>query len=176
MLGNPPTTLIYNRTETTKISVIGAFPRAIPKDSSSPVFCFSTPEECPLTAQIRSTITYFASAPIQDIILAKVFYPEGGSSCRGLLFTYRNGAHRALGDCRLGVDPCQTYTDPRFLHTFAVSDRLTYPSIELQLVRVRFSDESTQDDEEEGWSCYKMKGRLHLWFTHEECKLDVVLD
>lgn len=174
MLGNPPTTLIYDRKETSNISVIGAFPEPIPKDSSPPVFRFPNPEYYPFTSQAVRAITNYSFASLQDVVLAKVFHREGRSSCRGLIFTYRNGAQRALGDCRLGVDPCQTYTDPRFLRIFVGLDRLTYAMRDLHLVKVRFSADSAQNDEEGGWSCYEMKATLQFWFTHEECKIKVV--
>ena len=58
----------------------------------------------------------FSAAPLDNVALAKVFHQEGRSYCRGLLFVYQDGAQRALGDCRVGVDPYETYETPRTLY------------------------------------------------------------
>ena len=56
-------------------------------------------------------VTYFSQAPLADIHSAYVFRENHGF-CRGILFRYRNGGSRAVGECRLHVDVGEPVAKP----------------------------------------------------------------
>lgn len=179
MLANPPTTLIYGRTEARKLSVIGAFPKATLRAGENPEFSNdSGPERCPTYFPQASFAVNFSTAPLDKVTVAKVFHQAGSSCCRGLLFEYQNGARRALGDCRVGVDPYETYETPRTLGVSVTSDWTTNVMRELRQVTIHFTDQSISNDggEEEVLCCtfYEMKGILRFWFDHQQSLIEVL--
>lgn len=100
------------------VPVIGAFLKAAPRDGETPAFStISGPQRCPFTFARASSEINFSAAPLDNITCAKVFYQQGREYSRGLLLKYQNGAQRALGHCRVGVDPYQRYDAPRTLCT-----------------------------------------------------------
>lgn len=82
---------------------------------------------------------YFSWAPLSNVSSTLAFYDANTGFCRGILFHYQNGGCRAVGQCRLGVDPAEAVVRPVqfcFWH-----DRY----LEVELVRVKF----TQHEKEE---------------------------
>ena len=54
---------------------------------------------------------HYTSAPLKDAIEATVFYSDRTFFyCRGAMFTYKSGLQRAVGECRVGVDECETFS------------------------------------------------------------------
>lgn len=177
MLANPPTTLMYGRTETRKLSAIGAFPKATLRDGENPdFFGVSSPKRYPF-AFMKAEVN-FPAAPLDNVALAKVFHQEGRSYCRGLLSVYQDGAQRALGDCRVGVDPYETYETPRTLSVLTISDWETHVVRDVRRARIYFTDQRIGDDDDEVLDCnlYEMKGTLHFWFDHEQTQIEILLD
>ncbi|KAI1822656.1 hypothetical protein F4861DRAFT_381574 [Xylaria intraflava] len=175
MLANPPTTLIYGRNKSKKLSVLGAFPKATFSDGTNPAFSnLFGPERCPFTSNRSSYEVNFSAAPLNDVTFAQVFHQEGRSWSRGLILKYQNGAKRALGDCRVGVDPYKMYRAPRILCISMLLDRETHGVRELHKVRTRFISRSTGDDEVQDDKFYEMNGTLHFWFHHEQSYADVL--
>ena len=173
MLANPPSTLIFDRRERNEVSVIGAYPKATSESWRDSIFTHPGPEHCPLERFPDST--NFSSAPLRDVTSARLYYRKGHPRCRGILFAYRNGAQRALGDCRLGVDPYRAQESPRFMCTLATTDQQPFELRALQTVQVEFAERCTHGGEEaEVWNCYEMKGTLRFWFNDEECQLEVL--
>lgn len=174
VLANPPTTLIYGRAETRKASAIGAFPKATSRDEGTPDFPnISGPDRCPVTF-LWSEVN-FSSAPLGNVAHAEVFHQEGSPYSRGLRFVYYDGSQRALGDCRMGVDPCETYKTPRTLCVFSTSDWETHVVRQLWRVQVHFTSEPLDDDDEEIIDCsfHEMKGTLRFWFDHEQSHIEI---
>jgi hypothetical protein len=54
------------------------------------------------TRQRLGLITYFSSALLAEIQCAYIFEDDELGLCRGILFEYKNGSSRAVGQCRLG--------------------------------------------------------------------------
>ncbi|KAF5551720.1 hypothetical protein FNAPI_7326 [Fusarium napiforme] len=50
--------------------------------------------------------------PLQGTTRIDVFTCKATGLCRGMLFGYEDGAQRAVGQCRLGIDNVTTYTNP----------------------------------------------------------------
>nr|RBQ95628.1 hypothetical protein FVER53263_20159 [Fusarium verticillioides] len=92
---------------------------------------------------------YF-EAPAKDIVHVGVYYEEASGYCRGLLLEYANGAQRALGQCRVGVDPFKSYDKPNWLcysHSF---DDNPFDRIMQSKVEYSTGSKSHDDDEREG--------------------------
>ena len=51
-------------------------------------------------------------APAKNITRADVYYDRRNGYCKGLLLKYANGAQRAVGQCRIGIDPFKAYEEP----------------------------------------------------------------
>ncbi|KAI1481521.1 hypothetical protein F4774DRAFT_407827 [Daldinia eschscholtzii] len=58
---------------------------------------------------------YFPSATLRNANCIQVFNGEHWY-CRGILLDYTNGAQRALGQCRIGVDSVQSYAMPAYFY------------------------------------------------------------
>lgn len=88
---------------------------------------------------------------------------------------YQDGAQRALGDCRVGIDPYETYETPRTLCASTISDWETHVERELRRVNINFTDQSTDNDVEIiGCDFYEMKGTLRFWFDHEQSQIEIL--
>ncbi len=172
LANSPPTTLIHDFGEQRSVSVIGVCPNIC--DDSDVSFGLSGPQSYPLSSAAAFN---FSSAPLEDISVAKVFYAEGYAFCRGLLFEYSNGAQRALGNCRLGVDLCRVYQKPRLLCRLEKTYRMPRFGVERRAVMVELTaDVEQHTHEEQGWCCSDLSGILRFWFTGEESYLDICVN
>ncbi|KAF5580731.1 hypothetical protein FPANT_9223 [Fusarium pseudoanthophilum] len=52
------------------------------------------------------------AAPAKNVTRADVYYDRRNGHCKGLLLQYANGAQRAIGQCRVGIDPFKAYEEP----------------------------------------------------------------
>lgn len=149
------------------------------------------PPWLPLITRPPSWKASFSSAPLEKVTRAQVFScPETGFS-RAILFDYENGAQRAVGDCRIGVDPFVTYMKPSRICFLAKN----YPQAEngsdsaprtsetesghvqdeeLVMIASGSESESEHSHEEDGWACHGMRGDLHFWFKKDKFKLEVI--
>ncbi|EWG36253.1 hypothetical protein FVEG_14644 [Fusarium verticillioides 7600] len=117
---------------------------------------------------------YF-EAPAKDIVHVGVYYEEASGYCRGLLLEYANGAQRALGQCRVGVDPFKSYDKPNWLcYSHSFDDN---PFDRIMQSKVEYSTGSkSHDDDERGmfshWTCTRMDGTLEFACDHRIADLD----
>ncbi|KAI1057780.1 hypothetical protein LB506_001093, partial [Fusarium annulatum] len=51
-------------------------------------------------------------APAKNVTHADVYYDRSSGYSKGLLLAYANGAQRAVGQCRVGIDPFKAYEEP----------------------------------------------------------------
>jgi hypothetical protein len=76
------------------------------------------PESYPLPS--KHEYLEYSEAPLENVRRARVYYRNASDeddhhppgSTVGLLLFYRNGGQRALGDCRIGLDPFVTFDGP----------------------------------------------------------------
>lgn len=178
-LGNSPETIIHDADDACGVTLIGAYPRALPEELDAAI------QEFPLTRTVPATFDghyglqlsmHFSSAPLADVTAAEVFRRGPGPYSRGILLTYGNGGQRALGECRLGVDSSRRYEWPRLLCTTMESKRSEVPpNRRLWTAMVQFKDAQAHEHDGDGWKCYDMSGTLNFWFTHNQQYLEVVL-
>ncbi|OIW25949.1 hypothetical protein CONLIGDRAFT_513196 [Coniochaeta ligniaria NRRL 30616] len=105
--------------------------------------------ECPLKRWHRSY------ANLENVSRVHVSQEPERGYCRGLLFEYENGAQRAVGQCRLHVDPVGTFEKPKTI-SFSRTEQDG-----LAKIRVHFSESHDQGG---GWAVRLMAGMLGFYF------------
>ncbi|KAK4162351.1 hypothetical protein QBC43DRAFT_380020 [Cladorrhinum sp. PSN259] len=160
---SPPLTMIYGEPrEGSPVRFLGAhcgqpLDHALPKP-------FQLEE--PGLSPIRND-AYFSWAPLCDVSSTLVFYDQYTGFCRGIVFRYQNGGSRAVGQCRLQVDPAETVVGPVRLCFRASLYSLGWGR-EKYTVRVKFKQDARAnctEEDIEGWESRLMKGLVKFWFT-----------
>ncbi|KAK3297858.1 uncharacterized protein B0H64DRAFT_132777 [Chaetomium fimeti] len=103
---------------------------------------------------------YFSWAPLSGVSSTVVFYDQDTGFCRGILFHYLNGGVRAVGQCRLGVDPTENVARPVQL-CYRRDSPAVGPS---GVTQVEFTQHDIQTHRE-GWEFRSMRGVVKFWFT-----------
>ncbi|KAF5609154.1 uncharacterized protein FSUBG_4164 [Fusarium subglutinans] len=114
--GKEPTVFVYNVPHKRGHSIYGAVSDKKGDEPSAPFPRILPSGECP---PYRGRLHFEASA--KDVVHVDVYYEEASGYCRGLLLEYANGAQRALGQCRVGIDPFKSCDKPKWLcysHSF----------------------------------------------------------
>jgi hypothetical protein len=111
---------------------------------------------------------------LKDVIRIEVFNDKYHGFSRGVLLDYKNGARRAVGACRLGVDKVVTYLNPSRICYYPSQVSQTRP-LPGHAVRVKSGGDPTHDHREDGWVCSPMEGSLQFWFSElEEAFITIV--
>jgi hypothetical protein len=172
LLSEAPTTLIYNELESQPVSVFGAYPTEVEEDSRP-----ATPFSQPLIDDAPFPHAYFSLAPLERVNRVRVFNNELTGFCVGILFHYHNGAQRALGQCRIGIDPFKDCEKPSRICLHRCTYGRPGTPARLQATMVKSTSGQKHDhDEQQDWTCFQMQGRLEFWFSCEETNLAVILD
>lgn len=161
-----PVTMIYGDPQQGRSECFfGAYCRVPADQGLTKPFCLPNPSGSPLGNE-----AYYSCAPLNGVISALVFYDEITGACRGILFCYWNGGKRAVGQCRLQVDPSVRVAQPLYL-CFRVDSWTSRYNITSYRTRVRFkqASQATGGVEEEGWETRRMEGIVKFWFTLESC-------
>ncbi|KAF4497327.1 hypothetical protein FAGAP_6489 [Fusarium agapanthi] len=114
--GKEPTVFVYNVPHKRGHGIYGAVSDKKGDEPSAPFPRILPSGGCP---PYRGRLYFEASA--KDVVHADVYYEEASGYCRGLLLEYANGAQRALGQCRVGIDPFKSCDKPNWLcysHSF----------------------------------------------------------
>ncbi|KAL7938370.1 hypothetical protein V8C35DRAFT_330312 [Trichoderma chlorosporum] len=151
----------------------------------------------PIARQASPQAEYFSWAPLEGVVSALIFRSQDTGCCRGIVFHYLNGGSRAVGECRLHVDPVERVIGPKSLCVQTESYATDFTGINfLYRTRVDFScrrphqrhihhdDYDDMDEEEDSmvsewdieneWTCYPMVGYVKFWFSAESSCLKVV--
>ena len=166
-----PITMIYGKPKGGQpVHFFGAYCRP-PLDQALPQpFRLEKPGPSPIDDD-----AYFSSAPLDGVLSTLVFYDQSTGFCRGIVFRYQNGGSRAVGQCRLHVDPAEVVVRPVRLCYRADScssrrNRMMY------LVQVKFKQGALTGHEEkdiDGWEFRPLKGLVKFWFTPQSSFLVV---
>ena len=167
-----PRLFIYNVLAFGPANVFGTYS---PEASDESVFTsFQTPAP---SQHDHNDFDQLSSAPLKDVTRISVFNDKKLGSCRAIMFDYQNGARRAVGNCRLGVDRVETYLDPtricyrpilpRREHSRAL-DSQSSSLVDRREVLVESGCDSTHQHEEAGWVCSAMEGDLEFQFSQVE--------
>ncbi|KAK3941210.1 hypothetical protein QBC46DRAFT_458524 [Diplogelasinospora grovesii] len=112
---------------------------------------------------LKESDAYFSWAPLDGVVSALTFYDQRTGLCRGIVFHYENGGARAVGQCRLHVDPAVRVLRP--LRICFQAELLAY-----QGTRVKFHDRDEHesgDENECSWECRPLVGYMTFWFAGE---------
>lgn len=170
-----PTTLIHDirESESGHITFLGVHSLNGAKTPISPLN-----RAVPTTGDLEYMYLAYTSAPLQNIRRLRVFRSEEGS-WRGMLLYYKNGAQRAVGQCRVGVDDSTSYDDPRGICLFGRAA--------LQHSESEWNDEfnardvviKTGDECEHGspWlhRCRPLTGEVGVWFAGAVARISVIV-
>ncbi|MBE3046651.1 hypothetical protein IMZ48_29800 [Candidatus Bathyarchaeota archaeon] len=178
VLAAPPATLIHDSDEHHGVSFIGAHPRAEP-GSDAELLGFPRTRDLPRDVfggyQRGEGSIHFSSAPLRGVVLAEVLQRGRGPYCRGLMLTYGDGCQRALGDCRVGVDPSRRYEKPGRLCICRSSEEDPSYNRKWWSAKVVFQgSRAHRHDDGESWVCVDMAGTLNFWFSHREQYLETI--
>ncbi|KAL2132060.1 hypothetical protein VTI74DRAFT_4262 [Chaetomium olivicolor] len=183
---HPPTTLIYSNgpsREGTGASPVVPYSGAYDRDQVTTTL--AEPETYPLPE--KDEYREHSEASLENVWRARVYYGTSilknslPGRVAGLLLFYRNGGQRALGECRIGVDPFTTFDEPEriafaytYVNEFPVGVNIRFEPC----VRARGQEPRPTEEDEEAWSKaawaaekwfrYEMKGRLAFWFSYSE--------
>lgn len=114
----------------------------------------------------HSPPVFYSQAPLEEVVSTLTFdYPVSGA-CAGILFRYRNGAVRTVGECRLHVHPTEEVVEPQSLC-------FRNPVSAWNGLIVQFQHVPKHDDTEE-WECHPLKGVLRFFFDSIRATLQVV--
>lgn len=163
----PPKTLIYNITTLDPLSAIGAY-----STGSSTIAPFHYPRLSPPTF----LPAYPSLAPLENVTCLQIFRDQDSRLCRGILLEYKNGAQRALGQCRYGIDPVESSLKPARICVLDVLYSPPQTSKRLQAIRVESTDSCEHCHADDGWTCFTMKGNLEFWVNEEQSSLAVIVD
>ncbi|KAL7808123.1 hypothetical protein V8C44DRAFT_366920 [Trichoderma aethiopicum] len=154
-------------------------------------------EPSPVSEGAILEAVYFSWAPLEGVASTVVFRDEDTGYCKGILFHYQNGGSRAIGQCRLQVDPAEECDEPSLLCVKIEGRRAPWSRAQMLLygARVAFQQNSDQKHEHlheqehkskaltlgrtrrgEKWECFPMRGDAKFWFTAESSWLSVVTE
>lgn len=144
-----PITLIYAEIQEGRSTWLSS------RDSSH--YVLPSPPIAPIIPRLNGQTAYWSAAPLENVSSAVIFYDPSNLNCRGILFHYLDGACRAIGQCRLHVDPTVVVVKPP-----SFCFRAEAPSTSSTGVEVTFRHDDQHDDSEE-WKCYPMQGYVDFW-------------
>ncbi|KAF5551721.1 hypothetical protein FNAPI_7327 [Fusarium napiforme] len=166
-----PTVFVYNVPHKRGYGMYGAvsgqegdepsapFPRLIPSEEGPPY---------------RGRIHF--EAPAKGIVHVDVYYNEANGYCKGLLLEYANGAQRALGQCRVGVDPFKAYEKSTWICYRNICEPKTYRHTGSCIVECTTGTNSHEHGSNgfDDWVCMPTtKGYLRFGCDHKIASLDM---
>jgi hypothetical protein len=137
-----------------------SFSHVFPRSSRCLDFSPPTPQTPSLP---RSAFPCFSSAPMTSVRHLWIYRDSESRAFQGLIIDYTSGAQRALGSCRVGVDPvdtCEALSDIRFRR----SARINQIGTEFPMVEVQICSASDDKDHDAGWTRLKDGMTLEMWF------------
>ncbi|KAJ8128863.1 hypothetical protein O1611_g4770 [Lasiodiplodia mahajangana] len=162
-----PLALIYGEPyELESHHIFGAYPSS---SGDTPLFAMrevETDREGP----------YFSWAPLTHIQSVNTFSEWGTGLCKGIIFHYRNGGSRALGQCRLKVDQSVVVEKPCVLcfqtTLYSTADGKRWDHARGVRVEVTGDDSHQHSDSE--WKCIPLgSGVLTFSFNEDSSWISV---
>ncbi|KAH8907737.1 hypothetical protein BR93DRAFT_944718 [Coniochaeta sp. PMI_546] len=171
LVASAPVTMVYGEPLEGRSIRFDALSSQSSKPGCPPLpFRLEDPGPCPLE------YAYFSWAPLRDVASTLAFYDRDSGFCRGIVLHYENGGCRAVGQCRLQVDPAESVARPVRLYFQATSYTLPWTPM-IYKVRVKFKQDVRDkciDKDVEGWESQPMQGMVRFWFTGASSFMDVV--
>ncbi|KAM0560011.1 hypothetical protein ACHAPJ_003968 [Fusarium lateritium] len=162
-----PKLLIYSAADVGPATVFGTYPRER-HDDAFPSFRHPWSNKPPLHEHVN-----LSSAPLKDVTRMQVLEDEESGFCKAILLEYGNGARRALGNCRLGIDRARTCLNPSRI-CYRPSGHASGIRRDIPAVRVQAACGSTHHHDEGDWICSAMEGVVEFWFSREQSVIRLV--
>ena len=164
-----PDMLVYDRIDRFFVSSLAAYPRGGEKPSSAlgETHPFDRPQSF-----IPFHSANYSSASLEGVVRARTFLRQN-DDCRAIVLEYSNGSQRAMGDCRLGIDPVEIWNMPKCICVFKTTHTLPPSAAALQGVKIRFSEREHQHAEP-GWTCHAMRGNIEFWHNLVEICISIL--
>jgi hypothetical protein len=164
-----PVTMVYGTPKNGyPVRFFGAYNKELPDPDpahSEPFPRYSHYGDYPLGSR-----AHYSCAPLGSVSSVRVFYDPSTGCCRGILFHYYNGGTRAVGQCRVNVDPTKDVSRPTRLRFLLEEDHSPTRTPRLvRTVRVRFVQDPVDGNAEgniEGWETRPMEGSVAFWVNH----------
>ncbi|EXU94829.1 hypothetical protein X797_012090 [Metarhizium robertsii] len=165
LLIKQPRTLIYRRMDGSPIYFCDAFSREHElREVTLPNRIISDPP--------WQSWVYLSSAPLENVIAIRIFSVPMTKICRGVLIEYRGRVKRALGQCRLGVDPVRNYMGVNKLCFKNTRYQPMGTGRKMDGVILECHGGNDHIHQNSGWTCCDMRGFLSFWFTKDEMKIE----
>ncbi|KAI5459552.1 hypothetical protein BGZ63DRAFT_388280 [Mariannaea sp. PMI_226] len=165
-----PRMLIYNTVDIGPATVFGTYQYDLDRndDDHLPQFHYPVFDSVPIHQANLSL------APLKGVTRIQTFTDTELGFCKAIIFDYENGAQRAVGNCRLGIDCVTDYLNPSRICYLPVSFVLGHSGGDRQLVRVEGGcDDFAHNHDEVSWVCSGMDGVLEFWFSEEESVINI---
>lgn len=118
-----------------------------------------------------------STAPLGNVRRLSVFRGGPKGFCTGMLLEYADGAQRALGQCRVGVDPVEAHAGPSGICLGLRLYTEAGVAVWLQTTDVRVAGGEECGHEREGagvgYSCFPMRGDLQFCFSDKETLVQI---
>ncbi|KAL6700174.1 hypothetical protein J3F84DRAFT_362948 [Trichoderma pleuroticola] len=169
--GDGPVTLVYGEREQgyLDIPLFGAY-----CESSS----WTLPEPFMLekpTPERFDRFGYYSRTPLGQIAESTVYYRSDTGGCRGILLRYKNGGCRAVGQCRVNVDPSETTAEPSLIcvrnEVYRDSQGLTQ-----EKTQVKFTHDTLADKVDEGWARHPLEGFIEFYFFYDHVLVEITTE
>lgn len=161
-------TLIYTRTHDRPLSIVAVTPK--PEDSVTPPF--------PEVPRPPLDNAFSSSAPLENVKHTQVFHHPETGHCLGVILEYLNGGRRALGQCRIGVDPFVQTQEPTSFTYSETSYCIQNTRREISRVFMAFfgREVSCSAPSPCCWERYAMGGIIQMWFTEDQSGVTLFAD
>ncbi|KAM5352856.1 hypothetical protein ACJ41O_005578 [Fusarium nematophilum] len=108
--------------------------------------------------------TVWSFAPLEKVRSARIFHDER-RFLLGVIFEYENGARRAIGECKPGVDGSVTREKPTqvFFAILRHVDGARGDRRDKRRIRVEFGRDPRKEEYDLEWNRSDMVGELHYW-------------
>ncbi|RFN45511.1 hypothetical protein FIE12Z_10274 [Fusarium flagelliforme] len=169
-----PQTIVYSEApEGSPVTFLGTYSK--PPHQDEPPKLFSLEKYGGLSKPHPLGLApFFSWASLEDVSSTLTFNDRETGFCKGIMFQYRNGGCRTVGQCRWHVDSAIRVGHPRVLH-FKYVRKPTHRDSMLHAVRVAFQ-KSHDEQPEKGWECHPLKGFVAFWFTEGSSYLAIKAD
>lgn len=155
-----PITLVHGEAqEGQPVPYFGAYCQAPTRSEFPKSFQAYEPKSCPIGKE-----ACLSMASLGDVQSVEVFYDRDNRYCKGMLLYYQNGGCRAVGQCRVDMDPLKQFWQPSQI-CFRMDSVPGKGRGVLYNVQVNWRTDSHTHGEQ-GWNCKPLEGVLVFWYAH----------
>ncbi|KAL7949177.1 hypothetical protein V8C42DRAFT_362542 [Trichoderma barbatum] len=118
---------------------------------------------------------YYSRAPLDQIAEVTVYYKPDNGGCRGILMRYMNGGCRAVGQCRVNVDPSKRVAEPSLI--CVRKDLYTdVQDLAQEKTLVKFTHGNLHDKLDKTWVRYPLEGYIEFHFCFEHVLVEITTE